>query len=139
MTFDEIFEFIKETINESCGIEKEKILKESTLFDELAISSIDIIDIIYTIELEYDISIQISEFETATKKALGDKPYSIDGVLTEEALVLLREMLSDVPEEKLQFGIVEQDVIKLITVGLFTNMVFFMVQKANEENKNNND
>lgn len=133
MTYNEILEFVKEAISESCGIEVEKIKAESTLFDELAVTSIDIIDIIYAIEMEYDITLKISEIENATKKALGDKPYAVDGIITEEALVLLREMMADVPEEKLKYGITENDVINLITVEMFTNMVLFKISATETE------
>ena len=128
---EKIINFIQETIAESCGIDTNIIKKESTLFDELSISSIDLIDILYEIEMEYDIRLKISDIEKDTIKLLNGKKFSKRGKITEEALQVLKQNFTEIPQEKLKFGIKEREFIKLITVETLAKLV---IRKVNAKN-----
>lgn len=131
MKFDEVFEFIKETISESCGIESQRIAKRSTLFNDLAIRSIDIIDILFEIEMEYDISLKISDIEKETKMLLDGKPFSKRNIITEHAIEILRNKYPEMDQEKLKFGITDRELIKLLTVETLVNMVLQKIKIKN--------
>ncbi len=133
MEYNEVLQFVKQTISESTGEEIENIHENSTLFDELGLTSIDIIDVLYALEMEYDIKIKINEMEKYTKAKLNGKPYSIDGVITKEALEILKNYMSDVPPERLKYGITEKDVLMMITVGMLAKSVLYKIQENEGE------
>lgn len=135
MKFDDVYEFIKNTISDSCGIETNIISPKKTLFNNLGITSIDIIDILYEIEMEYDISLKISDIEKQAKIALNGKPFSNRGILTKQAIDILKKKYPELATENLKFGISEQELINLITVEALVNMVLSKVK----ETKNNNE
>ncbi|NLJ95290.1 MAG: acyl carrier protein [Clostridiaceae bacterium] len=57
MSSQEIFEEIRELIADQLGLEEENITMDSNIIDDLNADSLDIVDIVVTIENEYDISI----------------------------------------------------------------------------------
>jgi acyl carrier protein len=116
MEITEIFETVKKSIGDSCGIEEEKIKLESTLFDDLGIDSIDMVDILYAIETTYDITLKASDFDKDARAELQGEPYEIDGVITEAGLQALRRRLPEIDQSRLKPGITMHEIIKLITV-----------------------
>ncbi len=122
----EVFELIKETIVESCGVNEEEVLPNSTLFADLNINSIDMMDILYTVEMEYDISIRVSDIEQEARAAMGGKDFEQDGFITPDGLEILKEKYPEIPADKLVYGITITDLLMLITVD---SMVSMVVQK----------
>ena len=57
MTSKEIFEQIRELIAEQLGLEEETITMDSDFIDDLNADSLDIVDLIITLESEFDLSI----------------------------------------------------------------------------------
>jgi acyl carrier protein len=128
MKNDEIVEKVIDVIAESTGFEKEKISPSSTLFDELSINSIDMVDILYTLEMEYDISLKISDLERDSREEMEGKPFEIDNVITEEGLVVLAKKLPEIPKEKLVPGLTVNEIVKLITVETLARMVHIKIE-----------
>jgi acyl carrier protein len=128
MKKDEIVEKVIDVIAESTGFEKEKISPSSTLFDELSINSIDMVDILYTLEMEYDISLKISDLERDSREEMEGKPFEIDNVITEEGLVVLAKKLPEIPKEKLVPGLTVNEIVKLITVETLARMVHIKIE-----------
>ncbi|MCG8701076.1 MAG: acyl carrier protein [Bacteroidales bacterium] len=117
MEIERIFENVKSIITESCEVPVEEIKLEHTLFDELAIDSIDLVDILFEMESEYDISLKVSDLEKHAVRTLGsDVPYEIDGVITKEGLSALKEFMTEIPTEKFRSGLTVTELIKLFTV-----------------------
>ncbi len=117
----QIFDTIKQAIADSCGIEPEKIKPESKIFDDLGMNSVDLVDVLYTVEMEYDISLKIRDFERMAQKMLGDKPYKINRRLTEDGAKILEQLQ---PELKglVKPGMTDYEVIQLLTVESLVNM-----------------
>lgn len=72
MTFDKI----KEIICNQLEIDPEKITLESNLTDDLGIDSLDLIDLVMSIEDEYEIEVPDTELENI--KTVGDAVKYID-------------------------------------------------------------
>lgn len=130
MVLKNVFEKVKLIIVDSCGIEAKDITLESTLFDDLSIDSIDMVDILYNVETEYDISLKIGDFEKDARKELKGKPYEIDNVVTPEGLKVLRKRMPEIPKEKLKPGITVHELLKLFTVRSLCKLI---LQKTNEK------
>lgn len=129
MKKEEILEKVIKVIAESCGLDLRTIRPASTLFDELAVNSIDMVDILYTLEMEYDISLKISDLEKEARTELNGLPFEIDNVITDEGLKVLRNKLPEIPGEKMEKGLTVNGIIRLFTVETLTNMVMLKIQE----------
>ena len=63
MNEQEIFEKVKVIVVEQLGVEEEKVRKEATFVDDLSADSLDIVELVMSIEEEFDIEIDDSEAE----------------------------------------------------------------------------
>ena len=73
MNKEQVLDFVTESISESSGLEVENIQSNSTLFKGLGLTSIDMVEIFYMLEMEYDISLRVSDFEKDIREAFGDE------------------------------------------------------------------
>lgn len=81
----QILSVVQEVIHQSSGVSLDRITPESTLFDDLAIDSIDMVDILFNLERKYAIELKIGEIEQYSKAEMGNEPFEIDQVITEKA------------------------------------------------------
>ena len=121
--FDEVYEKIKKCLVESCGLKEEEIELNRTLMDDLGVDSIDLIDLIYSLEKQYAISIEIGEFEKIAAKELGDTPFEKDNIITDEGLKVLYKLIGESQKEKIQKGLMVQQIPFLFTVHSICNLV----------------
>ena len=63
MNEQEIFEKVKAIVIEQLGVDEEKVTKEATFVDDLAADSLDIVELVMSIEEEFDVEIADSEAE----------------------------------------------------------------------------
>lgn len=133
MEIQEIFIVVQEVIENSVGIPRDKIHLNATLFDELGVDSIDLVDILFELETRYDVELKISDIEAKARKELVDKPYEIEGVLTPEGLQALRFYMTEVDPNLLVEGITVNEVVQLFTVHSLCKIVQFkLVEQDNE-------
>ena len=114
--FEDVFEQVKDCLVDSCGIDRQEIELDKTLMDELGIDSIDLIDLVYTLEKHYTISIEIGEFAKTVAKELGDVPFEKDNVITDGGLELLKEWIGESQHKNIQKGLTVQQIPFLFTV-----------------------
>jgi acyl carrier protein len=133
MLKEEVIEKVIEVIAESTGTEAGEIRPDSTLFNELPINSIDIVDILYTLEMEYDISLKMSDLEKQSRQSMNGHPFEIDNVITDEGLKVLADKMPEIPAEKLVKGLTVNDIVKLFTVESLANMVINKLQTSEAE------
>jgi acyl carrier protein len=126
-----IIEQIKLIIQQSCGIDPAIMHANSTIFDELSIDSIDMVDILFQLERHYDIELKISEIEQQSKLEMGDEPFEIDQVITPKGLEVLRRRMPEIDPAKLTEGLTMFEVIKLINIQSMANMVAHQLAKKN--------
>ena len=121
--FENVYEKVKTCLMDSCGLEEAQIELNKTLMEDLGIDSIDLLDLIYSLEKQYSISIGIGEFANLAAKELGDKPFEIDNVVTDEGLTILQEFFGESQKEKIQQGLTVQEIPTLLTVHSVCNLV----------------
>jgi|APGre2960657468_1045069.scaffolds.fasta_scaffold195096_1 acyl carrier protein len=122
---------VQEVIHLSSGVPMDRIAPESTLFDDLAIDSIDMVDILFNLERKYGIELKIGEIEQYSKAEMGNEPFEIDQVITEKGLEVLRRIIPEIDATKLVHGITIHDIIRLITVRSLAMMVAVQIDKKN--------
>ena len=99
--FNDVYEKVKTCLEDSCGIEKEEVELDKTLMDDLGLDSIDMIDLVYTLEKQYSISIEVGDFAQQAQKALGDVPFEKENLITNEGLELLIEWIGESQRDKI--------------------------------------
>ena len=114
--FEDVFEQVKDCLVDSCGVDRQEIELDKTLMDDLGIDSIDLIDLVYTLEKHYTISIEIGEFAKTVAKELGDVPFEKDNVITDGGLELLKEWIGESQHKNIQKGLTVQQLPFLFTV-----------------------
>ena len=63
MSKEEIFEKLKHTIVEQLGVDEESVTMEATFVDDLSADSLDIVELVMSIEEEFDMEIPDNEAE----------------------------------------------------------------------------
>ncbi len=63
MTREEILEKLKILISEGLGVDKELVKEEATFVDDLSADSLDIVELIMSIEEEFDMEVPDSDAE----------------------------------------------------------------------------
>ena len=133
-SLDEIFKDVCEVIESSTGINKNEIKLESTLFDELGVDSIDLVDILFELETLFDLELNISDIELKAKEELGDIPYEIDGVITEDGLKALRTHMTEIDSKKLEHGITIHQLIQFFSTHSLCKLVLYKMEMKENEN-----
>jgi len=85
----EIEERVKGLVSNALGVSEAEMAPESRLVGDLGAGSIDIIDISFQIEQEFEIEITPTEFWNMSDD-LGNGEYFVDGQITEAGLETLR-------------------------------------------------
>jgi len=63
MLENEIFEKLKSIVNDQLGVEEEKITMDATFVDDLGADSLDIVELIISIEEKFDMEISDADAE----------------------------------------------------------------------------
>jgi len=119
----EVFEQLRPLIQEVTGARSEQIQMESVLVDDLGAESIDLLDLSFLIEQEFEVTIEANEFEKEARERIPDGVYEQDGQLTDAALDELRQSLPEVDQSRLTPGLRKADVPALLTVGVFVHLI----------------
>lgn len=70
MSAEDIFEQVKQLLVDQLGVDEDSISMDSDFIDDLNADSLDIVDLIITLESEYDIS--IPDEDAQRLKTVGD-------------------------------------------------------------------
>ena len=63
MSENEIYEKLKSIVNEQLGVDEDKITMEATFIDDLSADSLDLVELIMSLEEEFDMEIPDSDAE----------------------------------------------------------------------------
>ena len=91
MTYDEVFEKVKDVLEEALGVDEDEVTPEATLGGDLGAESIDYLDIVFRLEKAF--GIKISQAELMADNVLSDPQYVQDGNVTDLGMSELRKQL----------------------------------------------
>jgi acyl carrier protein len=91
MTHDEVFEKVREVLEEALGVDEDEVTPEATLGGDLGAESIDYLDIVFRLEKAF--GIKISQAELMADNVLSDPQYVQDGKVTDLGMGELRKQL----------------------------------------------
>jgi len=127
MEMNEIFENVCVIIENSTGKPKDSIKMEDTLFEELGVDSIDLVDILFELETLYGVELKVSDIEQRIRVELGDVPYEIDGIITSEGLEAIRKHMSEVDPASIREGLTVNRLIQLFSVHSLCKIVQYRI------------
>ena len=128
MEIEKIFEIVKNIIHESTGAPMENIHLEATLFDELSVDSIDLVDILFELESHYNVELKVSDIEARAKEELGDVPYEVNGTITAEGIEAVKKYMTEIDHSKLTAGISVHELVKLFSVHSLCKIVQYRLE-----------
>ena len=122
---DEIFDKVKEVLENALGVDAEEVTPDATLIGDLGAESIDFLDISFKLEQEF--SIKIDQGELFPENLMSDDSLVQDGKLTDKAMDLLKDRMPHVDLSKL-----DQDrrVDQLSEVFTVSSLVDFIERKV---------
>lgn len=88
---EEIFEKVREALEEALGVDEDEVVPEARLQEDLNAESIDYLDISFRLEKAFDI--KIGETEMFDQSVLSDPQYVQDGKVTEAGMTALKEKM----------------------------------------------
>ena len=74
-----VFEKVKEILCEQLDVEEDKVTVEASIVDDLGADSLDVVDLVMSLEEEFDIEIPDEDVENM--KTVGDMVKYIEGKL----------------------------------------------------------
>ncbi|NLF29459.1 MAG: acyl carrier protein [Planctomycetes bacterium] len=125
MTRDDVFEKVRETLEEALGVDADEVTGEATLTEDLGAESIDFLDIVFRLEKAFNI--KIPRGELFPDNILNNPEYVAGGRLTAAGLATLKERMPHA-----DFSQFEQDpdVNNMATLFRVDTIVNYLVAKV---------
>ena len=87
----EVFEKVREVLEEALGVDEDEVTPEATIGEDLGAESIDYLDISFRLEKAF--GIKIGESEMFDPNVLSNEEYVQDGKVTDAGMAALREKM----------------------------------------------
>lgn len=131
MTETEIIERLFMCVASTIGIKKDLITLDSSLINDLGADSLDLLDLVFSIEQEFGIEITRGEIEKRVRASIPEDEFEQEGVLTQKAKEALKLQLPEVESAKFEGALRASDIVKLLTVRAFLRLVVEKLEDAN--------
>lgn len=119
------FERVKACFMEALELDADELAWDSKIFDDLGAESLDLLDIVFRLEREFDIQIPRGQLAA---EAGGEE----NGRLTEDGCKRLQQVMPEVPPEELQAGMKTSELPTVFRVATFYNLVDSLVNPSEE-------
>lgn len=123
MNVTEVFDDVRTILADVLAIELEEVTLKKTLIHDLGAESIDFLDIIFQMEKQFKIKLERGYIESMARGSLTQEEFESNGVITERGLSGLKNILSEVPEEKIKSGLKSNEIPTLFTVETMCKLV----------------
>ncbi|MBF0544956.1 MAG: acyl carrier protein [Candidatus Riflebacteria bacterium] len=135
MDKNEIFEKIKEALQESLGTPSEKITLKARIIDDLGCDSLDLLDILFSIEEKFGLKIKRGQVEAMAREGLGEGEFEQNGLITEKGAERLKQIMPEVDHSQITPGMGVYRIPYLFTVETFCRLVEKKLSENTASNK----
>ena len=118
-----VYPRVAKAIAEALARDPAEVRVTSRLFADLEAESIDLLDIVFRLEREFNIQIPRGRIIQDARGDLPEDEFERNGVLTAPGLARLREYMSEVPAENFRAQMNLADVPALFTVETMCKIV----------------
>jgi len=123
MTESAMQEKLIECVASTIGVKQELITLDSSLINDLGADSLDLLDLVFSLEQAFGIEITRGEIEKRVRMSIPDEEFEHEGVLTQRAKDALQLQLPEVDAVKFSGPLRASDIVKLLTVRAFLRIV----------------
>ena len=126
MTRDEIFDKVREVMEEALGVDEEEIKPDSSLTRDLEAESIDFLDIVFRLEKSFstdDTPFKIEQGELFPENLMENPEWVDDNKFTDAGMDMLKERMPHVDFSNFQTNREVEKVAELITVNSIVEFV----------------
>ncbi len=121
-TKDEIFNKVRETLEDALGVDEDEVSPEATLAGDLGADSIDFLDIVFRLEKNFDVKIPRGEL-FPENLASADGSFIQDGLVTSSGIEELRRRMPHADIDKLAADPKVENIQDLFTVQMIVNFL----------------
>ena len=118
-----IFPKVAELMADALGCDRERVLPEASLIDDLGAESIDFLDIIFRLERTFKVKIQRGKIVEEARGDLSESEFNNGGVVSEAGLERLKAFLNEVPAARFKSPLSVADIPRLFTTETFCKLV----------------
>ncbi len=118
----EIATKVRQIVAEALALDPNTVKNESLLMTDLGAESLDYLDIVFKIERTFGIQITRGEMQKAAQGDMTDEEFAPGGVVSENGLERLRELLPEA-KERIIPGLRPVQILALFSVQTFIRMV----------------
>jgi acyl carrier protein len=129
LTRDQIFEAVRDVLEEALGADAEDITPEATLTGDLEAESIDFLDIVFRLEKKFSTPgkpFKINQGELFPENLMENAAWVSDGKFTDAGMTMLKERMPHVDFSKFES---ERDVNKVGELITVKSLVDFVERK----------
>ena len=126
MTSEEIFNRLREVLEEALGVDDDEITLEASLTGDLEAESIDFLDIVFRLEKSFstpDKPFKIGQGELFPENLMENPEWVDDGKFTDAGMEMLKERMPHVDFSNFQTNREVEKVAELITVKSIVEFV----------------
>ncbi len=122
---NEIFTTLQEALAEMLGLEADEITLQSSLIEDLGAESLDLLDLTFQIEENFDVKIDPNEFSKSAAAGITEEElFEDDGrTFTPKGIEALKKLMPEIPADKFIEGLDRTRLPRLLTVETFVNLV----------------
>lgn len=118
---------VRDAFAAALGLEEDEVELDAKLIEDLGAESLDFLDIVYRLERAFDIKIPRGGIEGTAQEEAGQ--YEVDGILTDEGLAALKQLMPEVPPEEFVDGMRVTEVPEVFRVATFYNLVCHLLEQ----------
>ena len=126
MSRDDIFEKVREVLEEALGVDEDEVTMEASLTADLEAESIDLLDIVFRLEKTFSTDgapFKISQGELFPENLMENADWVQDGRFTDAGMAMLRERMPHVDFTEFDEDRDLNKVASLITVKSIVDFV----------------
>lgn len=116
MTNGAVFEGVRDNIADSLALAKSEITLQSRLVDDLGVDSLDLVDIVFTLERKFGINVRETEFNFLTRLDFSSPEVMREGFLTASVVDKLADWLPQIAAAPDRSKISPRTLFSMITV-----------------------
>lgn len=129
MNVENVYPRVAKIISDVLSIDENEISLKKSLIKDLGAESIDFLDLIFQLEREFKIKAPLRQIEKEARGNLSEGEFEQNGVVTKAGLEVLKQHLSEVPQENFKDNLKVKEIPTLFTVETFCKIVVNAIEK----------
>lgn len=113
---------VRQAVAEGLALPVEEVSIDHYLTHDLDAESLDFLDIVFKIEQDFSIEITRGEMERAARGDMSDEQFAPEGVISEDGLDRLRELMPE-SADRIEEGLRPMQILGLFKVRTLANIV----------------